>query len=102
MVTPEEFAELDEFNQGVVVDFTKEWNKEMMDAHSLGLQAYCGEWGVINLAPRVDAERWLSDMISIFDDLDVAWTVWEFGYWNPDGTIDSDYLNILMSGKGLE
>jgi len=115
MVTPEEYEQLDSLNQSIVGDFTKEWNKDMMEelirpavekAKSLGLHAYCGEWGVINLAPREDAERWVSDMIAIFDDLDVAWTVWdmkaEFGYWNPDGSIDPNYLDILMSGKGLE
>lgn len=114
MVTPEEYALLDENNQKVVKDFTKEWNRDMMadlirpvinKAKELGLQCYCGEWGTINLAPRPDAERWFADMISIFDELDVAWTVWdikaEFGYWNPDGTIDESYRQILMSGKGL-
>jgi len=115
MVTPEEFAALDEANQAVVGDFTKDWNRDMMadlirpaveKAHELGLQSFCGEWGVINLAPREDAERWYADMISIFDEFEVAWTAWdmkaEFGFWNLDGTIDKDFLKILMSGKGLD
>lgn len=115
MVTPEEYQALDDYSKSIVGDFTKEWNLEMMEelirpavekAHSLGLQAYCGEWGAINLAPKEDAMRWFSDMVRIFDDLDVSWTVWdmkaEFGYWNPDGTIDPSYLKILMSGDGLK
>ena len=45
-------------------------------------------------------------MISLFDEFDIAWTIWdikaEFGYWNPDGTIDPDFLALLMSGKDID
>lgn len=114
MVTPEEFEALDDYSKSVVGDFTCVWDRDKLynmmkpaidRAAELGLQLFCGEWGVINLAPKEDALRWYSDMISIFDEYDIAWTMWdikaEFGYWNPDGTIDEDFLKILMSGKGL-
>lgn len=115
MVTPEEFAALDDYSKSVVGDFTSLWDRaklqsmmqEAIDkAAEFGLPLFCGEWGCINLAPRPDVERWYRDMISLFDEFDIAWTIWdikaEFGYWNPDGTIDPDFLALLMSGKDID
>lgn len=113
MITAEEYEALDEVSKELGADYTRVWDRQYMEdmirpavekARSLGLQIYCGEWGVINNTPRDIAENWYADMIKIFDDLDIAWTTWdikaEFGIWNGN-QIDPDFLKLLQSGKGL-
>ncbi|MCQ2250715.1 MAG: glycoside hydrolase family 5 protein [Bacteroidales bacterium] len=74
---------------------TTEWNREkiheqMKDAievaKSYGLQLFCGEWGVFEPVDRDLAYAWTKDMLSVFDEFDVAWTTWcydaDFGFWD--------------------
>lgn len=39
---------------------------------------YCGEFGVIDVAPLDIRQRWYRDMISVFDELGIAWANWDF------------------------
>ena len=94
-----------------------EWNRDrikndMADAiklaGDLGLQLFCGEWGAYQRAPRDLAYAWMSDMISIFDECNIAWTVWcydaDFGFWDQrtQDFKDKPMFEILTSGKALE
>lgn len=93
------------------------WNREkiheqMADAIAVaekyGLQLFCGEWGVYEPVDRDLAYAWTRDMLSVFDEFDIAWTTWcydaDFGFWDQaaDDYKDRGLVDILMSGKGLE
>ena len=116
MVTEEEFNALSQPEQEIVTKFTSVWDKDRLadmirpaaeyaKAHNLPI--YCGEWGVYGVAPREDAYNWYRDMISIFDEFDMAWSTWcyfsEFGFWDWEKQEISDQpmLDILLSGKSL-
>lgn len=117
MVHPDEFAKLSEKEKVVVKDYVGvEWNidrlkSDMADAVKVArkyrLQLFCGEWGVYETAPKEDKYRWISDMIETFDDLNIAWTMWNydsgFGFMNSrtHQVADQRLLDILTSGKGL-
>ena len=116
MISEEEFAALDERHQDIFRQFTTEWDRDRLAAmvgeaaeiaKGLGLQLYCGEWGVYCKAPRESAYNWYRDMISIFDEYDMAWSTWcyfdEFGFWSLENQTISDQpmLDILLSGKAL-
>ena len=94
-----------------------EWNRDrikndMADAiklaGDLGLQLFCGEWGAYQRTPRDLAYAWMKDMISIFDECNIAWTVWcydaDFGFWDQrtQDFKDKPMFEILTSGKALE
>ena len=94
-----------------------QWNRDrikndMADAiklaQDLGLQLFCGEWGAYQRTPRDLAYAWMKDMISIFDESGIAWTVWcydaDFGFWNQrtQDFKDKPMFEILTSGKALE
>jgi endoglucanase len=44
----------------------------------LGLQVYCGEYGVIDKAPVEDKIKWYNDMIAIFNKNGVASANWNY------------------------
>ena len=77
-------------------------------AGDLGLQLFCGEWGAYQRTPRDLAYAWMRDMISIFDECDIAWTVWcydaDFGFWDQrtQDFKDKGMFEILTSGKALK
>ncbi len=43
-----------------------------------GLQLHCGEFGCIKLAPEEPRKRWYRDMVAAFDELNIAWTAWDW------------------------
>lgn len=64
-----------------------EWNMDKMEkmmelplqkSKELGLQVYCGEYGVIAGAPEEDRIRWYNDMISIFNKNNIASANWNY------------------------
>jgi endoglucanase len=77
-----------------------EWNIDKMEsmmqkpiqkAKELGLQLYCGEYGVITGAPEEDRIRWYNDMVTIFNKNNIASANWNyksssFGLFLGDGT----------------
>ncbi|MDO5320972.1 MAG: cellulase family glycosylhydrolase [Bacteroidia bacterium] len=116
MIPEEEFAKLDEHHQEIFRQYTTEWNRDRLEsmfkdafeaAERMGLQLYCGEWGVFQQAPAESKYNWYRDMISIFDQYDVAWSTWcyfdEFGFWSLENQeiSDPELLSVLTSGKAL-
>ena len=96
---------------------TQEWNidrirEDFKDAIEVAkkydLQLFCGEWGVYEPVDRELAYKWYKDMLSVFDEFDIAWTTWcydaDFGFWDQQKNDykDKPLVDILMSGKKLE
>ncbi len=62
---------------------------------------YCGEFGVIDMAPKEDAIRWYRDTIQVFAEHHVSWSMWsykgmDFGIVDHDGKVrNQDLLDAL-------
>ena len=72
-------------------------------ADSLHLPLYCGEFGVIENAPRPDRLAWYRDMVSIFEEYHIGYANWNykagsFETVDEQGTPDEELVKIL-SGK---
>lgn len=96
---------------------TQEWNidkirqdfKDAIEvAKKYNLQLFCGEWGVYEPVDRELAYKWYKDMLTVFDEFDIAWTTWcydaDFGFWDQQKNDykDKPLVDILTSGKKLE
>ena len=77
-------------------------------AKKYDLQLFCGEWGVYEPVDRELAYNWYRDMLTVFDEFDIAWTTWcydaDFGFWDQQRHTykDRPLVELLMSGKGLD
>ena len=77
-------------------------------AKKYDLQLFCGEWGVYEPVDRELAYNWTRDMLTVFDEFNIAWTTWcydaDFGFWDQQRHSFKDYplVELLMSGKPLE
>ena len=77
-------------------------------AKKYDLQLICGEWGVYEPVDRELAYKWTKDMLSVFDEFNIAWCSWcydaDFGFWDQQrhSYKDKALVELLMSGKGLE
>ena len=96
---------------------TQEWNVEKIKADfkdaievakKYNLQQFCGEWGVYEPVDRELAYKWTKDMLSVFDEFDIAWTTWcydaDFGFWDQQKNDykDKPLVDLLMSAEGLD
>lgn len=45
-----------------------------------GCHLYCGEFGVIDSAPASEAVKWMKDLISILDSLNIGHALWNYKY----------------------
>ena len=101
LISQTEFDTLSADQQEIAKNFIgQEWNLEKMEkmmeppiklAKELGLQVYCGEYGVIAGTNEEDRIRWYNDMITIFNKNNVASANWNyksgsFGFIMEDGT----------------
>lgn len=63
--------------------------KPLEVASRTGRPLYCGEFGVIDLAPRPVREAWYRDIISVFNEHRIGWSNWdykgEFGIVDREG-----------------
>jgi endoglucanase len=90
---------------------TEEWNidhiradfKDAIEAaNKYGLQLFCGEWGVYEPVDRELAYKWTKDMLSVFDEFNIAWTTWcydaDFGFWDQKkhDFKDKGLVDLLM------
>lgn len=77
-------------------------------AKKYGLQLFCGEWGVYEPVDRELAYKWTKDMLTVFDEFNIAWTTWcydaDFGFWDQKkhDFKDKPLVDMLMKAKGLE
>lgn len=88
LLTKAEFDALSADQRAIAKDWVgKEWNLEKLEemmrlpvqkAKELGLQLYCGEYGVIENAPEPDKIRWFNDMISAFNKFGIASANWNY------------------------
>lgn len=74
--------------------------KPLRLADSLNLPLYCGEFGIIDKAPREDKVAWYKDMISIFEKHNIGYANWNykagsFGFIDMNMQVDTTMLNIL-------
>ena len=47
-------------------------------ARKMGVQLYCGEFGVIKYAPADSAWNWFKDVLAVFDKYDIGYGVWTY------------------------
>ena len=102
---------LDEEGKKVMKNYNGVYNKESMAAmikpvvdiaKKAGLRIHCGEFGCNFAYPDKDLQlRWMQDVIAIFKENDIRYTVWgyrkQFGVFNDDRKIkDQRYLNALV------
>ena len=77
-------------------------------AKKYNLQLFCGEWGVYEPVDRELAYKWTKDMLTVFDEFNIAWTTWcydaDFGFWDQKkhDFKDKPLVDLLMASKGLE
>ncbi len=61
---------------------------------------YCGEFGAYEKSPQALRLVWYKDMISVFNEYDIAWAQWDykgdFGIITPDGA-DTGIAQALLS-----
>ena len=69
-------------------------------AEERNLPVYCGEFGVYSPAPREDALRWYNDMITVMEEMGVAWANWcykgSFGIFDKNGEVDQELMDIFF------
>jgi endoglucanase len=94
---------------GKLPDEQKVYNRDTLEkmmikpiklADSLNLPLYCGEFGVINKAPRDDMEAWYKDMVAIFEKHNIGYANWNyktgsFGIVDMDIKPDEPMIKIL-------
>ncbi|CAN5493769.1 cellulase family glycosylhydrolase [soil metagenome] len=63
--------------------------KPLAVAKRTGRPLYCGEFGVINLAPESVRHAWFRDIVSVFEEYGIGWANWDyrgdFGLLGKDG-----------------
>jgi endoglucanase len=82
----------------------KMMQKPLHLADSLKLPLYCGEFGVIDKAPRESKLAWYRDMVSIFEEKGIAYANWNykagsFGIVDAQLKPDLPMVKILTQGK---
>jgi endoglucanase len=91
------------FNKYYSIDSLKKLVlKAVLKSKKLSLKIYCGEWGVMQQAPSSSASKWLSDMVSIFNEYSIPWAYWQwkasdFGITDRTTKIDRNYLHQLFN-----
>ena len=90
------------------IDKIREQFKDAIEAaKKYDLQLFCGEWGVYEPVDRELAYNWYRDMLTVFDEFNIAWTTWcydaDFGFWDQQRHTykDRPLVELLMSGKKL-
>ena len=81
---------------------------EAAKKYDLQLSQLRGEWGVYEPVDRELAYKWTKDMLSVFDEFNIAWTTWcydaDFGFWDQkkNDYKDKPLVDLLMNSKPLE
>ena len=112
LVSKEDFEAAPDSIKTELEPYTKEeWNidriradfKDAIEAaKKYGLQLFCGEWGVYEPVDRELAYKWTKDMLTVFDEFNIAWTTWcydaDFGFWDQQKHEfkDKGLVDLLM------
>jgi endoglucanase len=111
LISKAEFDSLAPDQQIIAKEFVgKVWKMEDLEefmklpikkGKELGLQVYCGEYGVIDGAPVEDKIRWYNDMITIFNKNNIASANWNyksgaFGLVSSDGIKNEAMIQAVM------
>ncbi len=111
VVSQEDYEAAPEEAKPGLQNYLREWNRETLHAEmadaiavaeKYGLQLFCGEWGVYETVNRDWAYAWTRDMISVFNEFNIAWTTWcydaDFGFWDQakHDYKDRKLVDILM------
>jgi endoglucanase len=59
-------------------DIDAEINLAVEASRRTGRPLYCGEFGVINLAPPEVRKRWFSDVVAAFEEHNIGWCCWDY------------------------
>lgn len=111
LVKSEEYDTLAEDMQEIVDKRMKYYNPDTLEkmmqkpiamAKQTGLPLYCGEWGVIESAPREDRLRWYADMVVIFERNGIAYANWDyksdnFGLVGNDGLVNDELVEVVAA-----
>jgi endoglucanase len=111
LVKPEEYDTLSENLRQIAKGRIKYYNRDTLEkmmrkpiamAKQTGLPLYCGEWGVIENAPREARLRWYGDMTEIFERNDIAYANWDyksdnFGLIGYDGLVNDELVEIIAT-----
>ena len=113
LVSKEDFEAAPDSLKPELERYTKEeWNIDMIReqfkdaievAKKYDLQLFCGEWGVYEPVDRELAYKWTKDMITVFNEFNIAWTTWcydaDFGFWDQQKHTfkDKALVDILVS-----
>ena len=71
-------------------------------AKKYDLQLFCGEWGIYEKTDKELGYQWTKDMLTVFDEFNIAWTTWcydaDFGFWDQqhDCFKDKPMVDLLM------
>ena len=111
LISKTEFDSLAPDQQTIAKDFVgKVWNVEDLEefmklpiqkGKELGLQVYCGEYGIIDGAPVEDKIRWYNDLITIFNKHNIASANWNyksgsFGLVSGDGVKNEAIIQAVL------
>lgn len=72
-----------------------------------GCSLYCGEYGVIDFAPPLEAIKWTKDLLAILDANHIGHALWnykalDFGLLDLDGNIVSEDLLHFIIGNNRQ
>lgn len=103
---------LDEAAYNEIMQYYKEYNKEVLaedmapaikKAKELGLQLFCGEYGLLPTTPMEMRVQWYKDMIELFEENDIAWSHWnyknDFPVVNEDLSPISEIVDIMIPAE---
>lgn len=90
-----------EFNKASMLEM---WEQPINKAKQLGLPLYCGEFGIVEEAPKKDRLIWYQDMIELFNETGIAYANWNyksgnFGLIDGNGEQRREELISIVSGK---
>ena len=77
--------------QEMGISFLREMVQEAVNAaKAAGVRLYCGEFGVIDQAPVEDTLRWFEDIMKVYEEYDIHYSLWTYKQMDF-GLLDAHY-----------
>lgn len=97
--------EIAQWHRGIEYGYDYALNKMtavMTSAARNGIRAHCGEFGMSKTNIREERVLWFRDIVDVFSQTGIAYTVWEawggdFGPGTISGSPDEEVIDILVS-----